>query len=48
MKAMQDAIPDMVAAAHYGDSMVIYLTGYNPKTGQRYFSVEPTVGGWEL
>ncbi|MEW6623742.1 MAG: hydantoinase B/oxoprolinase family protein [Bacillota bacterium] len=46
MKAMQDAIPDMVAGAHYGDSMVIYLTGYNPKTGERYFSVEPTVGGW--
>jgi N-methylhydantoinase B len=46
MKALQDAIPDMVAAAHYGDSMVIYHTGYNPRNGERYFSVEPTVGGW--
>ena len=46
MKALQDAIPDMVGAAHYGDSMVIYLTGYNPENGERFFSVEPTVGGW--
>ena len=46
MKALQDAIPEKVGAAHYGDSMVIYLTGYNPETNERFFSVEPAVGGW--
>lgn len=46
MKALQDAIPDKVGAAHYGDSMVIYLTGYKPESNERFFSVEPAVGGW--
>lgn len=46
IKALQDVIPDKAAAAHYGDSMVIYLAGLNPETGAPFLNVEATVGGW--
>ncbi|MGI6090544.1 MAG: hydantoinase B/oxoprolinase family protein [Saccharofermentanales bacterium] len=46
IKALSDALPNNVAAAHYGDSMVMYLSGFNPKDGKLYAISEPTLGGW--
>jgi N-methylhydantoinase B len=46
VKALQDAIPEKVAGAHYGDSMVCYLSGIHPETGELYMHDEPTIGGW--
>jgi N-methylhydantoinase B len=38
---------EKVAGAHYGDSMVIYLAGLDPRKGNTPFlAVEPTPGGW--
>ncbi len=46
-KALASALPEQVAAAHYGDSMVIYLAGTDPRKGDvPFLSVEPTPGGW--
>ena len=46
-KALAEALPKAVAAAHYGDSMVIYLAGEDPRRGGApYLAVEPTPGGW--
>jgi len=46
-KALSEILPDSVAAAHYGDSMVIYVSGQDPRKGNSPFlSVEPTPGGW--
>ncbi len=46
VKALQEVLPDRVAGAHYGDSMVCYFAGVHPKTGEFYMHDEPTVGGW--
>ena len=46
IKAVSEVAPQLVAGAHYGDSMVCYLAGINPKTGELYAHDEPTVGGW--
>ena len=46
VKCLSEAAPQMSAGAHYGDSMVCYLTGKHPKTGQLYAHDEPTIGGW--
>ncbi|OLN29854.1 hydantoinase B/oxoprolinase family protein [Desulfosporosinus metallidurans] len=46
VKALEEAMPDKVAGAHYGDSMVIYFAGTNPRTGVPFLDVEATVGGW--
>lgn len=45
-KALEDICPDRVSAAHYGDSMVIYLSGYDQRYDHNYLYVEATVGGW--
>jgi N-methylhydantoinase B len=46
-KALAPALPEKVAGAHYGDSMVIYLAGKDPRKGNNPFlAVEPTPGGW--
>jgi len=46
-KALAEALPDAVAGAHYGDSMVIYVAGQDPRRGNiPFLSVEPTPGGW--
>lgn len=48
-KALAPAIPEKVAGAHYGDSMVIYVAGKDPRAGKGnapYLAVEPTTGGW--
>lgn len=45
--ALAQALPDKVAGAHYGDSMVIYLAGMDSRKGNiPFLSVEPTPGGW--
>ncbi len=46
LKAMAPAMPEHVAAAHYGDSMVISLNGIDARTDERYVVVEATTGGW--
>lgn len=46
VKAMSPAMPGAAAAAHYGDSMVIYLSGVDPRNGVPFLAVEPTPGGW--
>ena len=46
VKALSEAVPERAAAASYGDSMVIYLSGTHPDTKQPWLHVEPTVGGW--
>lgn len=47
IKALTDALPQSVAGAHYGDSMVIYVAGIDPRRGAvPFLSVEPTPGGW--
>jgi N-methylhydantoinase B len=47
VKALSPALSDVVAAAHYGDSMVCYLAGEDPRRGGRPFlMVAPHPGGW--
>ena len=46
IKAFEKACPELTAGAHYGDSMVCYLTGIHPDTGELFAHDEPTVGGW--
>lgn len=45
-KAMAEVLPDRVAGASYGDSMVVLFGGTNPQTGKRFSFSQPTVGGW--
>jgi N-methylhydantoinase B len=45
-KAMAPVIPERIAAASYGDSMVVLFGGTDPRTGQRFSFSQPTVGGW--
>lgn len=46
IKALSPALPEATAAAHYGDSMVIFLGGVDPRTQAPFLAVEPTPGGW--
>lgn len=46
IKSFENIIPEKLAGAHYGDSMVCYLSGVNPETGELFLYDEPTVGGW--
>ncbi len=47
VKALAPVMPDEVAAAHYGDSMVTYFAGADSrKGGERYLAIEPNTGGW--
>ncbi len=47
VKALSPALPDQAAGAHYGDSMVIYLAGVDPRKGNiPFLSVEANPGGW--
>ncbi|UGY94577.1 hydantoinase B/oxoprolinase family protein [Streptomyces gobiensis] len=45
-KALAPALPDKVAAASHGDSMVVMFAGTDPRTGREYVSLEATLGGW--
>jgi N-methylhydantoinase B len=45
--ALAPVMPNRVAAAHYGDSMVVHFAGIDPRKGNsRYVSVEANSGGW--
>ena len=46
VKALAPALPDLAAAASYGDSMVIGISGIDPRTEGPFLVYEPTVGGW--
>lgn len=46
VKALEYAQPDLVAGAHYGDSMVVYFAGVDDRNGSEFLDVEATVGGW--
>lgn len=47
VKALSPAVPEQAAGAHYGDSMVIFVSGRDPRHGNiPFLSVEPTPGGW--
>jgi N-methylhydantoinase B len=45
--ALAPVMPNQVAAAHYGDSMVIFVSGVDTRKGKtRFVSVEANPGGW--
>jgi N-methylhydantoinase B len=47
VKALSPVMYDVVAGAHYGDSMVIGLTGTDTlRGGGRFYDISPTPGGW--
>jgi N-methylhydantoinase B len=47
VKALAPALQNAVAGAHYGDSMVMYLAGKDPRRGDEPFLyVMPHPGGW--
>jgi N-methylhydantoinase B len=47
VKALAPAMPSEVAGAHYGDSMVMYLAGNDPRReGAPFLYVMPHPGGW--
>jgi N-methylhydantoinase B len=45
-KALAEAIPDQVPAAHYCDVCAVFIYGVDPRTGRPYMQVEPEGGGW--
>ncbi|MCP3803965.1 hydantoinase B/oxoprolinase family protein [Allokutzneria sp. A3M-2-11 16] len=45
-KALAPALPERVAAASHGDSMIVQCAGTDPRTGRDYVSLEATLGGW--
>ncbi|MQA09398.1 MAG: hydantoinase B/oxoprolinase family protein [Pseudonocardiaceae bacterium] len=45
-KALAPALPDRVAGASHGDSMIVLFAGNDPRTGRDYVSLEATLGGW--
>ena len=47
VRVLAPVMPDRVAGAHYGDSMVIAFDGVDTRaSGERFHSLEPTAGGW--
>ena len=46
VKALSTSTKELSAAAHYGDSMVIFIGGVDPRNNFPFLSVEPTCGGW--
>jgi N-methylhydantoinase B len=45
-RALAPALPDSVAGASHGDSMIILTAGVDPRVGREFVSLEATVGGW--
>jgi N-methylhydantoinase B len=45
-KALAPVMPTQVAAAHYGDSMVTYISGLRDRNGGLFVNVDCLVGGW--
>ncbi|HUY72136.1 MAG TPA: hydantoinase B/oxoprolinase family protein [Gaiellaceae bacterium] len=46
VKALSPVLPQKAAAASYGDSMIVTCAGLDQRTGEGFFHIEPTVGGW--
>lgn len=46
VQALAPVLPKLAAGASYGDSMVIGISGIDPRTGKEFLVYEPTVGGW--
>ena len=46
VKALSKSTKELSAAAHYGDSMVIFIGGVDPRNKFPFLAVEPTCGGW--
>lgn len=46
VRALAPAMPQQVAAASYGDSMIVQFAGEDPRTGKPFVTLEATVGGW--
>ena len=46
VKALSKSTKELSAAAHYGDSMVIFIGGVDPRSSYPFLAVEPTCGGW--
>lgn len=45
-QALAPVIPERVAAASHGDSMIVLLAGTDPRTNSEYVNLEATLGGW--
>jgi len=45
-RALAPALPDRVAGASHGDSMIILTAGTDPRFKRDFVSLEATVGGW--
>ena len=45
-RALAPALPDHVAGASHGDSMIILTAGVDPRVQREFVSLEATVGGW--
>ncbi|MBM2615686.1 hydantoinase B/oxoprolinase family protein [Actinoplanes sp. LDG1-06] len=46
VKALSPVMPELAAAGHYGDGMILQFSGTDPRTGNRFIENEPHVGGW--
>ncbi len=46
IKALSPVMKKRVAAAHYGDSMVVTFSGNDDLSNEAFLSVEATAGGW--
>ena len=45
-RALAPVLPDRVAGASHGDSMIILTAGIDPRFAREFVSLEATVGGW--
>ncbi|SDP37811.1 N-methylhydantoinase B [Nakamurella panacisegetis] len=45
-RALAPVLPDRVAGASHGDSMIILTAGTDPRVQREFVSLEATVGGW--
>ncbi|GGM02073.1 hydantoinase B/oxoprolinase family protein [Nakamurella endophytica] len=45
-RALAPALPDQVAGASHGDSMIVLTSGTDPRYNREWVSLEATVGGW--
>jgi N-methylhydantoinase B len=45
-RALAPAMPDRVAGASHGDSMIVLTSGLDPRYGREFVSLEATLGGW--
>jgi N-methylhydantoinase B len=45
-RALAPAVPERVAGASHGDSMIVLTSGLDPRVGREFVNLEATVGGW--